>query len=70
MKSREGFCRAYKATIKNELCLEIINGNVLNLPTPQKRSTNPTDGTQNQRIEIRIHLQKMTGSPGQTRPLM
>ena len=70
MKSREGFCRAYKATIKNELCLEIINGNVLNIPPPQKWCVNPTDGTQNQRIEIRIHLQKMTGSPGQTRPLM
>ena len=63
MKSREGFCRAYKGTIKNELCLEIINGNVLNLPTPQKWSTNPTVGTQNQRIEIRVHLQKKKRIP-------
>ena len=62
MKSREGFCRAYKATIKNELCLEIINGNVLNLPIPQKWCINPRVATQNQRIEIRIHLQKRKNS--------
>ena len=35
MKSREGFCGAYKSAIKNELCLEIINGNVLHTPSPQ-----------------------------------
>ena len=31
---------------------------MLNIPPPQKWCVNPTDGTQNQRIEIRIHLQK------------